>query len=112
MASPPDAAERISLLEEGAIANRIRVERLDEKALKEIDLRARSCWGAIFSPDTAAFATKGVLEELGKDLKASGVHLFLDTEVQDLKELPFIVGRLAKMYAVMKINFAFSSTLR
>lgn len=85
VASRPETAPQIDVLHRRALANGLRVERLDEKALSEIEPRARSFGPALFSPDTAVIDPKAVLVELKRDLDASGVAVFFNACVGDIR---------------------------
>ena len=82
VATRPESAFQIDVLQKRAEANGICAQRLDAKALREIEPHAVSCGDALFSPDTAVIDAKRVLKELHRDLLSSGIDLLLATRIQ------------------------------
>lgn len=68
-------------LERRAKANGVRIERVDEKGLGDIEPHARTVGYALFSPDTAVMDPKSVLKAIADDIVSMGGHVFYDTQV-------------------------------
>lgn len=85
VATRPETAGQIEVLEKRALANGIRVERIGARRLKELEPHAHSFGDALYSPDTAVIDARAVLEELGADLKRAGVSLLLNTGVKNIR---------------------------
>jgi L-2-hydroxyglutarate oxidase LhgO len=85
VAATPESAGQIDVLEKRARSNGVRVERLDADELKEVEPRAHSFGDALYSPDTAVIDSKAVLEELGKDLRSSGIDIFFNAGVEGVQ---------------------------
>ena len=65
--------------------NSVRIERIDERALKRMEPEVRSATGeALFSPETAAFDPKAVLDCLAQEIRKKGVTLLLSQPVRHI----------------------------
>jgi L-2-hydroxyglutarate oxidase LhgO len=84
VATRPETASQIDVLQRRAEANGIRVRRLDASALKEIEPHARTFGNALHSPDTAVIDVKAVMETLRGDLLSSGIDLIVNAQVTDV----------------------------
>ncbi|MCB4757633.1 MAG: L-2-hydroxyglutarate oxidase [Elusimicrobia bacterium] len=67
-------------LYKNALDNNIRVERLDEKGIKEIEPFSNPRYGGLFSPDTAVIDCKSVLNKLCELLVQNGVQIVFGEE--------------------------------
>lgn len=67
---------QVGLLLDRARQNGVRAERLDRKALAELEPEARSATGeAIWCPDTSVIDPRAVMDRLGRELRAWGVEI-------------------------------------
>ncbi len=81
VAQREDLAPQIDFLLERSTANGIRVEKIDERQLHELEPYAVTHKHALYSPDTAVIDSKGVLATLEKEIKAAGVEIIKGAEV-------------------------------
>lgn len=69
-------------LYERARENGVRVERIDEKRLAEIEPAARTVQRAIWSPDTAAFDPADVMRHLEADARRAGIAIYKSSPLE------------------------------
>ncbi|MGK5082321.1 L-2-hydroxyglutarate oxidase [Bdellovibrionota bacterium FG-1] len=81
VAQREDLIPQIDVLFERSKANGIRIEKIDEKQLRELEPEARTHGVALFSPDTAVIDSKAVLAALETEITSAGVELIKDAEV-------------------------------
>ncbi len=72
----------IHRLYDKAVKNGVRVEKIDEQRLLEIEPYAKTCEIALYSPDTAVIDAKKILASLEADISKMGVRLEKSNEVK------------------------------
>jgi L-2-hydroxyglutarate oxidase LhgO len=78
---------QIDVLLERAHANGARASLLNQHELSAIEPEAVSCTGrALHSPDTAVVDPIAILNHLARNLKSSGVSIFMNTKVTSIKD--------------------------
>ena len=78
----PEDIQQIEVLYQRALANGVRVEKLDQKQLREMEPEVNLvCETALFSPDTAVIDSKRVLATLEADLVSDGVTILKSEEL-------------------------------
>ena len=83
VATCPDNAPQISILYDRAVANGVRVEKIDPGRLRQIEPEAHTFGEALYSPDTAVIDSKRVLESMEAEIKELGVFLDKEAEARD-----------------------------
>ena len=86
VATASETVGQIDVLMQRALANGIRVEKMDPDNLRRIEPEARTHEVALYSPDTAVVDPITVLEEVRRDLTGLGVKVFLGHEATGVDE--------------------------
>ena len=82
VATDPRNVSQIDVLYERALANGVRVEKIDPARLKQIEPEAHTFEKALYSPDTAVIDPKKTLEKIEEEIKNLGVHLDKQAEAR------------------------------
>ena len=82
VATSPGNISQIDVLYERAVANGVRVEKIEPDALKKLEPEAHTFGRALYSPDTAVIDAKKTLERLEEELRSLGVVLDKDAEAR------------------------------
>jgi L-2-hydroxyglutarate oxidase len=81
----PEDGSQLDLLQERAKANGVVTERLDRKALKELEPEAESATGeALWVPSTAVGDSVAVMKSVIGDIHALGIELLTDALIVDV----------------------------
>jgi (S)-2-hydroxyglutarate dehydrogenase len=81
----PEDGSQLDLLQERAKANGVVTERLDRKALKELEPEAESATGeALWVPSTAVGDSVAVMKSMIGDIQALGIELLTDALIVDV----------------------------
>lgn len=81
----PEDGPQLDLLQERAKANGVTAERLDRKALKELEPEAESATGeALWVPSTAVGDSVEVMKSMISDIRALGIELLTDALIVDV----------------------------
>jgi len=87
VATNPSEQKRIDALYERAIANGLKLQRLNAEQLNELE-PAIVGTAALLSPETAIVDYREVCRQLAKAIEAQGAHFALGQEVESLSEQP------------------------
>ncbi len=95
VATSPESSAEIEKLLKNATQNGVRVEKIDEKRLQEIEPEAKSNGEALYSPDTAVIDPAKVMQTLEKEIQTLGVTVEKNSEARsiDMKKKTVHAGK-------------------
>ncbi len=91
VASKESELSELEALYQRSLQNKIRVEKINENQLQEIEPAARTVSHALYSPDTAVINPKEVLEALRSDLVSRGVIILTSQQAMAIQAAEKVV---------------------
>ncbi len=73
VATSASQADGLEALYQRALANGVKIEKIDEMRLKQLEPEARTVGQALYSPDTAVIDSKAVLKKMEAEITSLGV---------------------------------------